>query len=184
MSTYKDTHLELTLSPLSISELRLPQRTAVAEQPVWKVLLPSTSSQDQRPDERQRPAGLTAAQTGSKPLHHQKLEELCKSLGDELWWTDPAGAPDAGLLVSQPHPGVPAALQPEVGHWAHWTLPHLPAHWCAAAAAELDREGLAVTLATDSLISLTLYIYPTPLFSTVRVVFHRVFFFFISVGKF
>lgn len=183
MYTYKNALLELTLSSLS-SELRLPQRTAVTKQPLWKVLLPSTSSQDQRPHEWQRSPGLTAAQIGSKPLHHQKLEELCESMGDELWWTDPAGAPDAGVLVTQPHSGVPAALQPEDGHWAHRTLPHLPAHWCAAAAAELDREGLAVTLATDSLTSLTLYIYPVFLFSSIRVVFVRDFFFFIRLDRF
>lgn len=163
--TYKATHLVLTPSSLSMSELRLSKRTAVTEQPLWKVLLPSTRSQDQWPHEWQRSPGLTAAQTGSKPLHHQKLEKLCESLGHELRWTDPAGAPDTGLLVPQPHPGVPAALQPEDGHWAHRTLPHLPAHWCAATAAELDREGLAVTLATDSLTSATLYIYPVSLFS-------------------
>lgn len=154
---------------------RLPQRTAATKQPLWKVLLPCTSSEDQWPHEWQRSPGLTAAQTGSKPLHHQKLEELCKSMGDELWWTDSAGAPDAGVLVPQPHPGVPAALQPEDGHWAHRTLPHLPAYWCAATAAELDRERLAITLATDSLTSL--YIHPISLFSSVRVVLGKDFFF-------
>lgn len=133
------------------------------------MLLHSTYSQDQWPHEWQRSSGLTAAQTGSQPLHHQKLEELCKSLGHELWWIDSAWAPHTGLLVSQPHPGVPAALQPEDSCWAHGTLPHLPAHGCAATAAELDREGLAITVATDSLNSLTdicLYILPySPFFN-------------------
>lgn len=180
MHTCTNTQIELALPFLSISELRLPQRTATTEQPLWKVLFPSTSSQDQRPHEWQRSPGLTAAQTGSKPLHSQKLEELCKSLGDELWWTDPPGAPNTGLLVPQPHPGVPAALQPKDRHRAHRTLPHLPAYWCAATVAELDREGLAITLATNSLNSLTLYIYPVSFYSSVRVVLVRYFFF--SVG--
>lgn len=131
--------------------LRLPQRTADTKQSLWKVLLPSTASQDQWPDEWQRSTGHTAAQTGSKPLHHQKLEELCKSLGDELRWTNPTGTPDPGLLIPKPHPGVPPALQPEDSHWAHRTLPHLPAHWCAATPAELDRKGLAIALAAYSL---------------------------------
>lgn len=148
--------LELTQSSLSISEFRLSQRTTVYNEPLREVLLPGTPSQNQRPHERQRSAGLAAAQIGSKPLHHQKLEKLCESLGDELWRTDPAGASNPGFFVPQPHPGVPVTLQPEDGHWAHWTLPHLSAHWCAATAAELDREGLAVALATHTLINLTL----------------------------
>ena len=140
-------------------ELRLPQRTADTKQSLWKVLLPSTPSQDQWPHEWQRSTGLTAAQTGSKPLHHQKLEELCKSLGDELRWTNPTRAPNPGLLIPKPHPRVPPPLQPEDSYWAHRTLPLLPAHWCAATPAELDREGLAITLAAHSLTIWNLHIY-------------------------
>lgn len=183
-SIHKATHVELTPSFLSMSALRLSKRTAVTRQPLWKVLLSSTSSQDQWPHEWQGSPGLAAAQTGSKPLYHQKLEELCESLGHELRWTNPAGAPNAGFLVPQPHPGVPAALQPEDGHWTHRTLPHLPAHWCAATAAELDREGLAITVATDSLISSMLYVYPISLFAPVMVVVVRNFFGFISLNTF
>lgn len=148
------------------------------------MLLSCTSSQDQWPHERQGSPGLAAAQTGSKPLHHQKLEELCESLGYELRWTDSTGAPDTGLLVPQPHSGVLAALQPEDGHWAHRTLPHLPAHWCAATAAELDRKGLAITVAADSLTSSMLYIYQVSLLAPVMVVLVRNFFCFRNVIMF
>lgn len=145
----------LTPSSLSICELRLSKRATDTKESMWKLL---SSSEDQWPHEWQRSPGLTAAQTGSKPLHRKKLEELCKSLGHELWWTDPAGAPDARIIVLQPHSGVLAPLQPEDGHRTHWSLPHLPAHWCAAIAAELDWERLAIAVAADALIGSMLFL--------------------------
>lgn len=130
-------------------ELRLSERTAATQGLLWQVVLHSTRSQDQRPHERQRSPGQTTAEAGPQPLHHQELEELCQSLGDELRWTEHAGAPDAGLAVPQPHAGVPVPLQPEDGDRAHGTLSRLSAHRRAVSAAEVGGEGLAFAVATN-----------------------------------
>lgn len=65
-------------------ELRLSEGTAAAKGLLRQVVLHSAHSEDQRPHGRQRPPGQTTAEAGPKPLHHQELEELCQSLGNEL----------------------------------------------------------------------------------------------------
>lgn len=130
-------------------ELRLPERAAATKGLLWQVVLHSAHSEDQRPHEWQRSPWQTTTEAGPKPLHHQELEELCQPLGDELRWTEHAGAPDAGLLVSQPDAGVPVSLQPEDSHRADGTLSHLSAHRRAVSAAEMGGEGLASAVATN-----------------------------------
>lgn len=130
-------------------ELRLSERAAATKGLVGQVVLHSAHSQDQWPHEWQRPPGHTTAEAGPKSLHHQELEELCQPLGDELRRTEHAGAPDAGLLVPQPHAGVPVSLQPEDSHRADGTLSHLSAHRRAVSAAEVGGEGLAFAVAAN-----------------------------------
>lgn len=117
------------------------------------MLLPSTTTHDQRSNERQWPTPAASTKAGPGPLHGQKLEELRQPLGHELRRADSPGAPHARLGAAQPHAGVLAAQQPEERAWAHRTVPSLSAHRRAALAPALDGKRLALALAACPLVS-------------------------------